>query len=163
MEWGGLRHDRDRVFLLSTTHGAETHSLAAAIAVMDTYTAEGTAARLHSLGERLASGVTAAAAGMGVADHVRVLGRASNLVFATLDEELTPSQPYRTLFLRRLIAGGVIGPSFVVSSALTEDDIDRTVEVVSQACAVYRKALDAGDPSPWMGGRPVKPVFRRRV
>ncbi|MFD1523293.1 glutamate-1-semialdehyde 2,1-aminomutase [Pseudonocardia yunnanensis] len=163
MEWGGLRHDRDRVFLLSTTHGAETHSLAAAMAVMDTYTEEGISARLHSLGERLASGVAAAAAGMGVADHVLVRGRASNLVFATLDEELKPSQPYRTLFLRRLIAGGVIGPSFVVSSALTEDDIDRTVEVVSQACAVYRKALDAGDPSPWMGGRPVKPVFRCRV
>jgi glutamate-1-semialdehyde 2,1-aminomutase len=163
MEWGGLRHDHDRVFLLSTTHGAETHSLAAAMAVMDTYTEEGIAARLHSLGERLASGVTAAAAGMGVADHVLVRGRASNLVFATLDEDLEPSQPYRTLFLRQLISGGVIGPSFVVSSALTEDDIDRTVEVVSQACAVYRKALDAGDPSPWMGGRPVKPVFRRRV
>jgi glutamate-1-semialdehyde 2,1-aminomutase len=163
MEWGGLRHDRDRVFLLSTTHGAETHSLAAAMAVMDTYAEEGITARLHSLGERLATGVTAAAAGMGVADHVLVRGRASNLVFATLDEELRPSQTYRTLFLRQLIAGGVIGPSFVVSSALTEDDIDRTVEVVSQACAVYRKALDAGDPAPWMGGRPVKPVFRRRV
>jgi glutamate-1-semialdehyde 2,1-aminomutase len=28
---------------------------------------------------------------------------------------------------------------------------------------VYRRALDAGDPTPWMGGRPVKPVFRRFV
>jgi glutamate-1-semialdehyde 2,1-aminomutase len=163
MEWGGLRHDRERVFLLSTTHGAETHSLAAAMAVMDTYAREGTAARLHAIGERLAAGVREAAAGMGVADHVLVRGRASNLVFATLDEDLRPSQPYRTLFLRGLIAGGVVGPSFVVSSALTDDDIDRTVEVVSQACAVYRKALDAGDPSPWMGGRPVRPVFRRLV
>ncbi|MEN3265777.1 MAG: glutamate-semialdehyde -aminomutase, partial [Pseudonocardia sp.] len=78
-------------------------------------------------------------------------------------EDRQPSQPYRTLFLRQLIAGGVIGPSFVVSSALTDDDIDRTVDVVSQACAVYRKALDARDPTPWMGGRPVKPVFRHRV
>jgi glutamate-1-semialdehyde 2,1-aminomutase len=163
MEWGGLRHDGDRVFLLSTTHGAETHSLAAAMAVMDTYAEEGIAARLHALGDRLATGVRAAAAGMGVGDHVLVRGRASNLVFATLDEQLRPSQPYRTLFMRELIAGGVIGPSFVVSSALTDDDIDRTIDVVSQACAVYRKALDAGDPSPWMGGRSVKPVFRRRV
>ena len=30
MELGGLHHARERVFLLSTTHGAETHSLAAA-------------------------------------------------------------------------------------------------------------------------------------
>jgi glutamate-1-semialdehyde 2,1-aminomutase len=161
MQRGGLRTEHERVFLLSTTHGAETHSLAAAIAVMDTYAQEGIAARLHALGERLAAGVREAAAGMGVGEHVLVRGRASNLVFATLDGDGKPSQPYRTLFLRQLLAGGVIGPSFVVSAALTEDDIDRTVEVVAQACAIYGKALDAGDPAPWTGGRPVKPVFRQ--
>ncbi|MFE6774542.1 glutamate-1-semialdehyde 2,1-aminomutase [Streptomyces sp. NPDC057702] len=163
MERGGLRHAHDRVFLLSTTHGAETHSLAAAMAVLDTYVEEGITARLHTLGERLAVGVRAAADGAGVGDHVLVRGRASNLVFATLDEHRRPSQPYRTLFLRQLLAGGVLAPSFVVSSALTDTDIDQTVEVVAQACAVYRKALDAGDPTHWLAGRPVKPVFRRRA
>jgi len=163
MEYGGLRHSGERVFLLSTTHGAETHSLAAAMAVLETYVEEGITARLHALGERLAAGVRAAAQGMGVAEHVLVRGRASNLVFATLDEDLRPSQEYRTLFLRQLIAGGVLGPSFVVSSALSEEDVDRTVDVVTQACAVYRKALDAQNPAPFMGGRSVKPVFRRFV
>ncbi|MFC9428047.1 glutamate-1-semialdehyde 2,1-aminomutase [Streptomyces sp. NPDC056987] len=163
MERGGLRHSADRVFLLSTTHGAETHSLAAAMAVQTTYAEEGVTARLHALGERLAAGVREAAAGLGVGDHVIVRGRASNLVFATLDENRRPSQEYRTLFLRRLLAGGVLAPSFVVSSALTDADIEHTVEVVAQACAVYRKALDAGDPTPWLAGRPVKPVFRRRA
>ncbi|MBI0311928.1 MULTISPECIES: glutamate-1-semialdehyde 2,1-aminomutase [Streptomyces violaceusniger group] len=161
MELGGLRHSGDRVFLLSTTHGAETHSLAAAMAVQTIYAEEGVTARLHTLGERLAAGVRDAAAGLGVGDHVVVRGRASNLVFATLDENGRPSQKYRTLFLRRLLAGGVLAPSFVVSSALSDADIDHTVDVVAQACAVYRKALDAGDPTPWLGGRPVKPVFRR--
>ncbi|WP_225652262.1 glutamate-1-semialdehyde 2,1-aminomutase [Streptomyces pseudogriseolus] len=163
MERGGLRHDADRVFLLSTTHGAETHALAAAMAVQTTYTEEGVTARLHALGERLAAGVRDAAAAMGVADYVLVRGRASNLVFATLDAQGRPSQEYRTLFLRRLLLGGVLAPSFVVSGALEEADIDRTVDVVGQACAVYRKALDAGDPTPWLGGRPVRPVFRRRA
>ncbi|MFJ5136532.1 glutamate-1-semialdehyde 2,1-aminomutase [Streptomyces sp. NPDC088707] len=163
MEWGGLRHSGERVFLLSTTHGAETHALAAASAVQTTYVEEGVTARLHALGERLAAGVREAAAAMGVGDHLIVRGRASNLVFATLDENRRPSQEYRTLFLRRLLAGGVLAPSFVVSSALDDDDIDRTVEVVAQACAVYRKALDAADPTPWLAGRPVKPVFRRLV
>ncbi|KND40667.1 MULTISPECIES: glutamate-1-semialdehyde 2,1-aminomutase [Streptomyces] len=161
MELGGLRHSGDRVFLLSTTHGAETHSLAAAMAVQSTYVEEGVTARLHTLGERLATGVREVAAAMGVGDHVVVKGRPSNLVFATLDEHGRPSQEYRTLFLRRLLAGGVLAPSFVVSAALDDADIDRTVDVVAQACAVYRKALDAGDPMPWLSGRPVKPVFRR--
>ncbi|WP_328861979.1 glutamate-1-semialdehyde 2,1-aminomutase [Streptomyces sp. NBC_00306] len=161
MERGGLRHLDDRVFLLSTTHGAETHSLAAAMAVQTTYVEEGITAQLHALGERLAVGVREAATGMGVGDHVVVRGRASNLVFATLDENGQPSQQYRTLFLRRLLAGGVLAPSFVVSSALSDADIDHTVDAVAQACAVYRKALDVGDPTSWLGGRPVKPVFRR--
>jgi len=159
MELGGLRHSRDRVFLLSTTHGAETHALAAAMAVQATYGEEGVTARLHALGERLAAGVREAAAAMGVGDHVLVKGRPSNLVFATLDEQGRPSQEYRTLFLRRLLAGGVLAPSFVVSSALDDTDIAHTVDVVAQACATYRKALDTGDPTPWLGGRPVKPVF----
>ncbi|RAG85609.1 glutamate-1-semialdehyde 2,1-aminomutase [Streptacidiphilus pinicola] len=163
MEWGGLRHCGERVFLLSTTHGAETHALAAAMAVLDTYVEEGVSARLAALGERLAAGVRQAAATMGVGEHVVVRGRAANLVFATLDEQRQPSQSYRTLFLRQLLLGGVLAPSFVVSSALGEDDVDRTVEAVAQACAVYRKALDAADPTPWTGGRPVKPAFRRRV
>ncbi|MEU1433767.1 glutamate-1-semialdehyde 2,1-aminomutase [Streptomyces sp. NPDC005786] len=163
MERGGLRHSGDRVFLLSTTHGAETHSLAAAMAVQAVYVEEGITARLHALGERLAAGVREAAATMGVGDHVVVRGRASNLVFATLDEDRQPSQRYRTLFLRQLLMGGVLAPSFVVSSALGDADIDHTVDVVAQACAVYRKALEAADPTPWLGGRPVKPVFRRRA
>ncbi len=161
MERGGLHDSRERVFLLSTTHGAETHSLAAAIAVMDTYRDEGIADRLHQLGDRLAAGAREAATAMNVADHVVVRGRASNLVFGTLDEDLKPSQEYRTLFMRELIRGGVLGPSFVVSAALTDTDIDQTVDAVAQACVVYRKALDAGDPTAWLGGRSIKPVFRR--
>jgi glutamate-1-semialdehyde 2,1-aminomutase len=161
MELGGLRDERERVFLLSTTHGAETHALAAMMAVFDTYVTEGITERLHELGDRLAAGVREAAAAAGVGDHVLVRGRSSNLVFATLDANLAPSQEYRTLFLRQLITGGVIGPSFVVSSALSDADLDRTVDVVAAACAVYRQALDAGDPTPWLGGRPVKPVFRK--
>ena len=161
MELGGLRDTRERVFLLSTTHGAETHALAAAMAVLETYVDEGITDQLHAIGERLAKGVREVAADAGVSDHVVVRGRASNLVYATLDENLCPSQEYRTLFLRQLLSSGVLAPSFVVSSALTDADIDRAIEAVAQACRVYRKALDAQDPAAWTGGRPVKPVFRR--
>jgi glutamate-1-semialdehyde 2,1-aminomutase len=161
MELGGLRDSRERVFLLSTTHGAEAAGLAAAMAVMETYVEEGIAERLHALGARLAAGVRAAAAAAGVGEHVVVRGRDSNLVFATLDNQGRPSQEYRTLFLRQLLSGSVLAPSFVVSSALSESDIDRTVEVVARACAVYRRALDVDDPTAWMGGRAVRPVFRR--
>ncbi|MEU7811054.1 glutamate-1-semialdehyde 2,1-aminomutase [Pseudonocardia sp. NPDC049154] len=162
MERGGLRSPDERVFLLSTTHGAETHALAAAMAVMDACVEEGVIARLHQLGDRLRAGVHEVAAAAGVGEQVVVRGRASNLVFATLDHHGNPSQEFRTLFLRELLLGGVLAPSFVVSAALTDADVDRTVEVVANACAVYRDALEAGEPEKY-AGRPVKPVFRRFV
>ena len=160
MERGGIRHEQERVFLLSTTHGAETHSLAAAIAVMGIHEKEDVPAQLRRLGQRLAAGVAEVATTAGVGDYLVTRGRPENLVFATLDQELRPSQQYRTLFMRQLILGGVLGPSFVVSTALTDDDIDRTIDVVADASLVYRKALDDGDPTPWLEGRSIKPVFR---
>lgn len=160
MERGGMNHSFERAFLLSTTHGAETHGLAAALAVMDVYRREDVVGRMERLGERLATAVRSAVADAGLSDHIQLRGRSSNLVFATLDAQGEPSQPYRTLFMRCLLQGGVLAPSFVVSAALSEEDVDRTAEVVADAAQVYRRALEDGDPGPWMGGRPVKPVFR---
>ena len=54
MRLGGLDHDdRPRVFLLSTTHGAETHALAAAIATMQVYQREGVIEHLYRQGTRV--------------------------------------------------------------------------------------------------------------
>lgn len=161
MERGGVHHPHERVFLLSTTHGAETHSLAAAMAVMDVFTEEGISQQLTEIGERLATGVREIATAAGLSDHVVVRGHPANLVFATLDEAMRPSQDYRTLFMRHLLLNGVLGPSFVVSSAISDSDIDRTLHAVMQACVPYRQALDARDPTAHTGGRSVKPVFRR--
>ena len=88
-------------------------------------------------------------------------GRASNLVFATLNGDGVQSQATARSSCGSCCAGGVIAPSFVVSSTLTDSDIRQTLDADGHACALYRRALEWGDPSPWMGGRPVRPVFRR--
>jgi glutamate-1-semialdehyde 2,1-aminomutase len=159
MRLGGMDHDQERVFLLSTTHGAETHSLAAHLAVIEAYRDEDVVATLRTRGEQLAGRVRAAAAAADVADHVLVLGVPCNLVHATLDADGKRSQAFRTLFLAELLERGVIAPSFVVSAALSVDDIDLTAQAVYEACLVYRKALDEGIDS-HLHGRPVKPALR---
>lgn len=161
MERGGLRHDRDRVFLLSTTHGAEHHGLAAAIATMRVYREQGVVEALYAKGERLRAGVEAVAAELGLQDRFKVLGKAPNLVYATLDAEGRPSQPFRTLFLQETIERGFLLPSLVVSFSHRNEDIDRTVEAVAEALYVYRNALEDGVER-HLRGRPVQPVYRRR-
>ena len=156
---GGLRHADERVFLLSTTHGAETHALAAAREVMRVYEAEGICERLAERGTRLAAGLRGAAEAAGVADRFVVLGRPSNLVFATLDADGNRSQHFRTLFMQEMIGRGVLAPSFVVGAAHDDAAIDQTVDAVGQALVVYRQALEDGIDG-YLRGRPVKPVFR---
>lgn len=161
MERGGYDHGHDRVFLLSSTHGAETTGLAAAVAVITAYRSGPVVETLYARGARLRSGVEAATAAAGVADHVKVLGRDCNLIYATLDADGERSQDFRTLFLQELLQRGVMAPSFVVSAAHTEADIDDTVEAVYEACSVYRRALTEGIDRHLLG-RPVRPVFRQR-
>ncbi|MET9487460.1 glutamate-1-semialdehyde 2,1-aminomutase [Nocardia sp. NPDC006630] len=161
MELGGLRTDADRVFLLSTTHGPETGSLAAFRAVVQAYRTTDPIGRMEYAGRRLADGVNAIAAELGIGEHLRVLGRPSCLVFHTKDPEGLPSQPYRTLFLQELLERGVLGQSFVVSAAHTDADIDHTVDACAEAAVVYRKALEHGTVDGLLNGRPVAPALRR--
>lgn len=159
MERGGLRHSQERVFLLSTTHGAETHSLAAGIATMQVYQSEPVIETLYRQGERLRLGFEQATRRHGVQDYLTVLGRECNLIYATRGPDGLPSQAYRALFMQELIRGGVLAPSFVVSYAHTDEDIDRTVEAVEHAAKIYARALEDGVDSHLVGPA-VKPVFR---
>jgi glutamate-1-semialdehyde 2,1-aminomutase len=88
-----------------------------------------------------------------------VLGKESNLIYATRDENGEPSQAFRALFLQETIKQGLLMPSLVVSYSHTDADIDCTVQGVAEALHVYRRALDEGVEK-FLLGRPVKPVFR---
>jgi len=160
MELGGIQHARERVFLLSTTHGAQTHELAAALATMRFYRDHPVVETLYARGARLRAGVDQVSAAHGLSAHVGVVSRDCNLLFFTRDGQGRPSQEFRTLFMQELVRHGVMAPSFVVSWSHSEDDIDRTIEAVDAACRVYRRALDS-DVHEHLEGRPVKPVFRR--
>jgi glutamate-1-semialdehyde 2,1-aminomutase len=163
MELGGLRTERDRVFLLSTTHGPESGSLAAFRAVAAEYTTGDPVARMEDAGRMLADGVNTIAAELGIADHLQVLGRPSCLIFTTRDPEGQPSQEFRTLFLQELLERGVLGQSFVTSTAHTEPDITHTIAACREAAAVYRKAIEQGGVDGLLVGRPVAPALRKRA
>jgi glutamate-1-semialdehyde 2,1-aminomutase len=159
MERGGLDHEHERVFLLSTTHGAEHVGLAAGIATMTTYEHEPVIETLEARGEQLRAAVEEVARHNGVERHFTVAGRGSCLFFGTADAEGVPSQAFRTLFLQETIMRGLLAPSFVVSYSHTKADVERTAEIVGAALAVYAAALEDGVEQ-YLRGRPVKPVYR---
>lgn len=159
MQLGGQDHDRERVFLMSTTHGAEAHGLAAAIATMQVYQSEPVIETLHARGTQLAMGLKQAADAAGVADEVPILGPPCCLVFGSRDADGEPSQPYRTLLMQELIQRGVLATSLVVNYSHGESDIEQTIDAFAGALAVYRQALDDGIEK-YLKGRPVQPAIR---
>lgn len=163
MEAGGLDTDRDRVFLLSATHGAETHALAAAVEAMRIARKEDVAGQLMRQGARLREGVRQVVDAAGLGAYVGTAGRDCNLVFTTRDAEGEASQPFRTLFLQELARRGVLAPSFVITAAHSDGVVDETVEAVAGALGVYARALEAGTVEGLLLGRPVQPVFRKKA
>ena len=159
MELGGLGHDRERVFLLSTTHGAETHALAAGIATMRIYRTEDVSGFLHQQGKRLREGINRSVNALKLQGYFECIGRDCCLLYGTNDANRRPSQVMRALFLQEIIRRGVIAPALVVSYSHSDRDIDLTIEIIGEALAVYRKALEEGAER-YLIGPPVKPVFR---
>ena len=159
MELGGLYHDKERVFLLSTTYGAETHSLAASIATMKIYQTEPVIEHLYSVGQRLIDGMNRIVEDCKLEGYFGPIGKPCCLLFYTRDNDHQPSQPMRTLFLQEIMKRGIIAPSLVVSYSHSEKDIDETLDAIHGACTIYRKALDEGVEK-YLEGKPVASVYR---
>ena len=161
MQLGSKERPTDDVFLLSTTHGAESTALAAAISTMRVYREEPVIEHLHRQGARLAAGIREATLRHGVTKSVEAAGRACNLVYVTRGPDGAPSQSYRALFMQELIRHGVLAPSFVVSYSHTDEDIDRTIDAIDGALGLYKRALEHG-PEAFLVGRPTRHVFEHR-
>jgi glutamate-1-semialdehyde 2,1-aminomutase len=159
MELGGLHHDKERVFLLSLTHGAECHSLAAAVATMKIIQRERVVEFLFRQGERLIAGVNQAVREHKLSEYFQVTGKPPHLVYVTRDQDKNRSQPFRTLFLQETLKRGLLMPSLIVSFSHKDQDVDRTLDGINEALYVYARAIDEGFEK-YLKGRPVKPVFR---
>lgn len=91
MRLSGIDHDQARVFLLSYTHGAESHALAAAREVIRIYKKEPVIETLWRTGMSLSVGIQKVLEDHKLGDYFRVMGRPCCLVYATLDQEKRPS------------------------------------------------------------------------
>ncbi|MGA2362135.1 MAG: glutamate-1-semialdehyde 2,1-aminomutase [Candidatus Aminicenantales bacterium] len=160
MELGGLRHDKERVFLISTTHGAENHALAAALATMKFYKENPVIETLYRQGHKLAEGVNRVSGELGLREQVSIIGPDCCSVYTSRDQDGKPSQPFRTLFLQETMKRGLLMPSSIVSYSHSDRDIKQTVERIAEALVVYKKALNEGIEK-YLVGESVKPVFRK--
>lgn len=160
MDMGGLTPGKERVFLISTTHGAEMSSLGALVETIDVYKELNVTDHIWEMGIRLVKGLSEISAEYSLQDYFYTEGAdcSPNLVVCGKDKK--PSFEYRTVFLQEMIKGGILMPYIAIAYQHTDKEIDMTLEAARNAMKVYCDSLN-GDVSQFIIGNVIKPVFRK--
>lgn len=161
MELGSIEFEgRERLFLLSTTHGAEMSGLGAFVATMDFMRRHDVVGHLWDYGRKLMAVMQAAAERHGVADSFKVGGFPCSPYYLTLDTSGAASMPLRTLYAQEMVRNGVLMPWIALSWWHGDEELTRTEAALDASLAVYAKALHEGVEK-YLEGPAIKPVFRK--
>lgn len=161
MELGSIEFEgRERLFLLSTTHGAEMSGLGAFVASMAFMQNHDVVEHLWDYGGRLMAMMQAQAERHGVAGHFQVGGFPCSPFYITQDQDGANSLSLRTLFAQEMVKKGVLMPWIALSWRHGDAELAATESAVDAALAVYRKALEDGVER-YLEGPTIKPVFRK--
>ena len=165
MELGGIRREGDdKLFLISTTHGAETTGLAAMIATIEAFKQhnmiESNWARGTALKQRLEQIVHKHE----LASALQLLGYPCLFALVCRSPAGTPDDAYRTLMMQEMIARGVLFQGlFYPTWSHQQAEMDHLAMAFDESCAVYRKAIEAGTTDGLLIGRAAKAVFRKKI
>lgn len=161
MELGSIDTEgKERVFLLSTTHGAEMCGLGAFVATVKYMQRNNVVEHLWNYGEKLMTMMKRQAEAHGLAQHFKVNGIACSPWFATLDANGAVSLPLRTLFIQEMIKNDVLMPWIALSYRHGDAELSITEKALDASLAVYKKALTEGVDK-YLQGPAIKPVFRK--
>jgi glutamate-1-semialdehyde aminotransferase len=164
MELGGIRRKgEEKLFLVSTTHGGETCSIAAAIATMDEFEKHDVIGHNQQLGQQFIDGSKRIFASHGLSESIRNMQFNWHASLGYFDLQGNNSFGLRTLFHQELIKRGVLFQGiFCPHFSHSEEDVQHILSAMDDSCAVYKKALEEGYEK-YLTGEPIKPVFRKYI
>lgn len=151
---------QERLFLTSTTHGAEMGSLGAFIKTMEILQRDRVVEHFWDYGRKLKDGINKIAQDLSIADFFYVEGYPCSLNYVTKNETGQLSLEFRTLFAQELIRNGVIMPYIAISQSHGEKELKITLDAVEKGLEVYKRALQEGVIK-YLNGPAIKPVFRK--
>lgn len=161
MELGAVIPGKKKVFLVSTTHGSETHALAAAIRTIDILESEGVVEQNWRKGERVLAETRRIIRETELESYIDMIGYPAWPSMVCKDSEGTVSMPYKTLFLQEMIRRGFLFQgTFTFAHLHGDNEIDQTLEAFRESCFVYREAIESRTTDGRLVGDPIKPVFR---
>lgn len=165
MELGGIRREGEKkLFLISTTHGAESTGLAAMVQTIEEFRTHGMIESNWGRGEMLKSSLKETIRRHGLDHYLDVVGYPCLFALVCRNAERSPDDGFRTLMMQEMIANGVLFQGlFYPTWSHREPECDTILTAFDASCAVYKRAIDAGTCGGLLVGPPAKPVFRRTI
>ncbi len=163
MELGGLEHKKERVFLLSTTYGGETHHLRAAQKVMSILNENDfeVTKYIWKVGKRIKEAYNNLTTTYGLESYTSMSGVDCRPYFIFTDKNGNPDQKLRTLFSQEMIKRGVLLQSIIPSYSHGESEIIQTIDAFEKSLKILSYAIESNKISYLLVGEPCKAVFRR--
>jgi glutamate-1-semialdehyde 2,1-aminomutase len=161
MELGSIEFEgRERVFLLSTTHGAEMSGLGAFVATVKFLRQHKVVEYLRDYGRKFMDMIRRQADAYNIGHSFKVGGVPCSPYYLTLDVAGANSLGLRTLFSQEMIRNGVLMPWVALCYRHGEMELAATERAIGQAFTIYRRALEEGVDK-YLEGPAIKPVFRK--
>ncbi len=160
MDMGGLTPGKERVFLISTTHGAEMSSLGALIETINVYKELDVTKHIWEMGTKLVDGLNEIAEEYSLQDYFYIEGANCSPNFVVCGKDKMPSLEHRTVFCQELLKNGILLPYIAIAYEHTEKEIDAALEASRKAMKAYCDSLN-GDVNEFISGNVIKPVFRK--
>lgn len=162
MSLGGIKNKgAEKVFLISTTHGGETHAMAACLATIDVFKTKSVVQYNQSIGNAVIESSLKVIREAGLQSHIEVIPCKWVPIFTFKDKEQQINANFRTLAMQEMIARGVLfSGAFVPSFSHTMEDVEYFQHALQETCEVYSRALESGTEN-YLIGEPAKPVFRK--
>ncbi|BBJ00658.1 glutamate-1-semialdehyde 2,1-aminomutase [Ferrigenium kumadai] len=161
MELGGIHHDKERVFLLSQTHGSETVGLSATLATLKACDRLNVTSHVWSLGGRMKARVKDAISKNSLNDHVKIIGFDANpqILCTKANGDFWPE--LHTLFHQYMVDKGILIPWISITHSHNDEHLNYTVEAIEETGAKLRSVISNDAVSKELIGDAVKPVFRK--
>lgn len=162
MELGGITNNgEEKVFLISTTHGGETHAMAAANATIEVFQQQHVVKHNHQIGDALILGCQQAISTAGASYLVDVIPCNWLVAFNFKDIQGQVSSAMRTLAMQEMIKRGVLFQgAFVPCFSHTMDDVLYFITAFTETLFVLQEASKIGVEN-FLVGEAAKPVFRK--
>ena len=164
MELGGIQNEGgDKLFLISTTHGGETHAIGAGLATIEFYQKNDVINHNLLIGEQIFNQCNKIIRDFNLQDFIEISDTFWFLVFNFRNNNRELDSKFRTLFLQEMIKNGVLFQGALVPSYSHNNiELDFFIHAFQISCKVFKLALE-GNIEEFLIGKECKPVFRKII